>query len=152
MWMGVASRAGVNALIAAIDPWHDPRPGSRDDPFDLKTGDAVYAEFMANRHRFGLDNQILPVRGYSADVAMGWDAPIGLLFVDAVHTEEAVLADVAAWLPYMHPGSLLALHDYDTNPDAAYYGVSVAAERLVESGDFRFIKTTDHSLWFAERT
>ena len=127
-WMGHAAQAHV----FAVDPWPPPRPGSSDDPFGL--GDRVYERFSANLTAERLWPRVTPLAGASLDVARIWRAPIGLLFIDAVHTEEAVRADVEAWLPHLIDVGWLALHDYDSNPEHPYYGVSVVADELVRSG------------------
>ncbi len=41
------------------------------------------------------------------------DRSVDFCFIDADHTEAAVKADLAAWLPKMKPGAILAGHDID---------------------------------------
>lgn len=50
------------------------------------------------------------------EVAMRWgstrsDAGIGLLFIDADHSYQAVVRDLHMWTPYLVPGALVAFHD-----------------------------------------
>lgn len=40
------------------------------------------------------------------------DASLDLVFIDADHAEEAVLVDLAAWVPKVRPGGIVAGHDY----------------------------------------
>merc|ERR1712003_19845 len=40
--------------------------------------------------------------------------PFDLIFVDADHSEEGVVADLAAWIPRVRPGGIVAGHDYLT--------------------------------------
>lgn len=141
----------TGAQVYAIDPWGDPRPGSRDDPFGLGTGDAVLAEFEGNLTRLGLWERVTPIRSRGEVMGDAWRAPVGLLFVDAVHTEDAVMADVLAWDRWLMPGATLALHDFDTDPAHEYYGVSRAAERLMEHHGWTDARVVDHSLWIATR-
>ena len=38
-WLAAGSRAGNGAHVTAVDPYPDPRPGSKDDPWELgRTG------------------------------------------------------------------------------------------------------------------
>lgn len=122
----------ASAQVYAVDPWEPPRPGSSDDPFGL--GDRVYERFSANITAEGLWPRVTPLAGYSVDVARIWRKPIGLLFIDSVHTEEAVREDVEVWLPYLIDVGWLALHDYDSDPAHDYYGVSVVADDLAAEG------------------
>lgn len=40
------------------------------------------------------------------------DGSLDFVFIDAEHTYEAVLADIAAWRPKLRPGGILSGHDY----------------------------------------
>lgn len=122
-WMAAGSRQGGQAHIYAVDPWPDPgysaEEGANDDPFDLKTGDAVYERFKHNIRGRGqsvwnvsYQDFITPMRMMSEDAARGWDKPIGLLFIDAIHTFEGVKRDVELWLDHLVYGGWLALNDY----------------------------------------
>lgn len=150
LWLAYGAQGGRGANVFTCDPWGDPRPGSRDDPFGLVTGDAVMAEFESNVSAHGLWHRITHLRARGEDVAAIWRAPVGMVFVDAVHSEEAVMADVLAWDQHLTPDAWLALHDYDTDPAHEYFGVSVAAGRLVEAGWIPD-HIADHSLWVARR-
>jgi predicted O-methyltransferase YrrM len=43
------------------------------------------------------------------------DASLDLVFIDADHSEEAVLRDLEAWVPKVKPGGLIAGHDYGSH-------------------------------------
>lgn len=41
---------------------------------------------------------------------------VDAVWVDAAHDERSVCADLAAWLPKVKPGGILAGHDYNSHP------------------------------------
>jgi hypothetical protein len=56
------------------------------------------------------------------------------MYIDARHDYEAVSADIAAWLPRVRPGGLLAGHDYyNGDMDGQLYGVKRAVDELCSS-------------------
>jgi predicted O-methyltransferase YrrM len=64
----------------------------------------------------GLEDVVMVVVGRSATVASLWERPLGMVFVDAGHTEEAAQGDYAAWMPLLLPGGLLVVHDVFEDP------------------------------------
>jgi hypothetical protein len=82
-------------------------------------------------HRVGperLNKTIVPHCGKSLDWATVWAEPVELIFIDADHRYESVLADIKAWTPHVVPGGILCGHDFGYFP---------AVERAVrETGEF----------------
>ena len=72
--------------------------------------------------RNGVDDVVQVVRARSVDVEL--PPRIALVFLDGLHDEDSVRADIAHVEPHIPPGGLLALHDY--RPD--YPGVVAAAD------------------------
>jgi predicted O-methyltransferase YrrM len=64
----------------------------------------------------GLEDVVVVVVGRSAAVASLWEQPLGMVFVDGGHTEEAAQADYTAWAPHLLPGGLLVVHDVFDDP------------------------------------
>ena len=146
--MAVASRRGKGAHITAIDPYLPPRPDSQDDPFGLGP-EGVRAEFHRNLTTLGLWSMVTPLRAVSLDVARMWQAPIGLLFIDAIHERQHVIEDYEAWSPHIIAGGVLALHDYNAT---GYPGVVEAVEEhILPTGCWERVALTE-SLWTARRT
>lgn len=149
-WMAEGTAKGARAHITAIDPWGDPRPGSLDDPFGLVTGDATLVQFLDNLTSERAWGHVTPLRTFSEDAAKVWVQPVGLLFIDAVHTFEDVRDDYLAWERHLRPGSVLALHDYNPgDPDHPYAGVSEAVDKVIApTGKWTYLKHVG-SLWTA---
>lgn len=74
--------------------------------------------------------------GTSEDAAGtgGVDGKYDFIFIDAMHTYEAVQSDIAAWWPRLEPGGMMAFHDYghEFNPDGSvlcgFPGVKTAVD------------------------
>jgi len=85
--------------------------------------------WRGNMRRLCLDKLVRAWKVPSVAAADRWPAgePVGLLFVDAVHTYEAVLADFDAWHPHLREGSLVCFHDYGRE---TFPGVTEAVDEL----------------------
>ena len=75
----------------------------------------------------GIRPLVTTIKGFSLDVAKTWKADghpkVALLWHDAAHHHDEVLADLRAWLPLMADDAVVVLHDAG-NPN---YGVVSAA-------------------------
>jgi len=108
-----------------VDAWKF-RPGDPTDKnfADEETNDAIKkkaehaTQFAAGRRHL--------VQALSQDAAKTFaDGSIDWMFLDALHTREAVLEDLAAWYPKLRPGGLLTGDDYGDKEDTQM----VTAER-----------------------
>src|SRR5690606_31187243 len=63
---------------------------------------------------YAVSGCVRPIKASSLEAAERWEhgAVVGLLHVDALHTYEAVAADVDAWTPHLAPGAVVVLHDW----------------------------------------
>ena len=115
--------------VYAIDPW---------DMAGNVNGRFGFAQ-ASTREAFDLQTKpyknIVAIQGFGVAVGKSWEGgPVGLLYVDGDHSEQAVLNDVLTWRPLIARGGHVILDDLDTpkNP-----GVRRAAERLRKVlGDF----------------
>jgi MMP 1-O-methyltransferase len=64
----------------------------------------------------GVEDTVVAVVGHSSTVAGLWSTPLGLVFIDGGHTEEAARRDYECWAPHLLPGGLLAIHDVFPDP------------------------------------
>jgi len=151
-WMAAGSRYGNGAHITAVDPWPPPRPGSQDDPWNLGP-EGVVERFWMNisgvtQDTIGPDvrDLVTPLRMSSVEAAGVWMKDIGLLFIDAIHEEWAVLQDYGAWERFIPPGGFLAMHDYGD----AYPGCKRAIDTIAATDAFDSLEVTG-SLWTGVR-
>ena len=67
-------------------------------------------------HAAGVEDTVVAVVGRSAAVAALWSTPVGLVFIDGGHTEEAARLDSRGWAPHLKRGGLLVIHDVFPDP------------------------------------
>jgi MMP 1-O-methyltransferase len=67
-------------------------------------------------HSAGVEHVVIPIVGDSARVARVWSTPLGLVFIDGSHTEQAAARDYQGWAPRVAPGGLLVIHDVFPDP------------------------------------
>jgi MMP 1-O-methyltransferase len=88
----------------------------------------------------GLEDSVIAVVGRSATVAALWATPLGMVFIDGGHTEQAAGQDYHGWSPHLVTGGLLAIHDVFPNPadggQAPYriYRTALATGCFIETG------------------
>jgi predicted O-methyltransferase YrrM len=89
--------------------------------------------FQDNLERAGVAANVEVVRTTAVDAGRAWNgSPVRLLFVDGIHTREAVLEDVLAWRAHLSPGCCVVFDDFLNSP-----GVRAAVRELVQSGTVR---------------
>jgi len=89
--------------IIAVDPWLD---GYED--WDLAE---CRREFDLRAKAFPRRITVFDTDSISASKMVADDS-LDFVFIDAVHTYEAVIADIAAWSPKVKPGGFITGHDY----------------------------------------
>lgn len=92
--------------------------------------EAIFIEAMRHLNENGLLNKRAElIRQSSVDAWKGWPGntshPIDLLHIDGNHSEWASCTDVVLWLPYLKPGGVLFMDDYD-------WESTQTAKRLIE--------------------
>jgi predicted O-methyltransferase YrrM len=94
----IVRRSGV---LHCVDTW-------KNQAMDAPERD-TWLEFQANTD--AVREILVPHRGFSTDVARDLQVVLDFLFIDGDHSEEAVDADLSAWLPKVKPGGIVAMHD-----------------------------------------
>lgn len=78
----------------------------------------------------------------TAEAGKKWaGGPVDVLFVDADHSEAAVLQDAFAWLPHMRAGSRVIFHDNNE----IHPGVQGAIVKLMGSGAFEVVDPGEYA-------
>src|SRR5215470_3232586 len=90
----------------------------------------------------GLERHVIAIVGRSADVAALWRQPLGMLFIDGGHTDEAATADYAGWAPRVRVGGALAIHDVFPDPADGGQAPYRVYLRAMESGSFAEVRVT----------
>jgi predicted O-methyltransferase YrrM len=119
----------------------DPRTGR------LDTLPALRATLAAA----GLEDHVVVVVGRSADVARIWRTPLGMVFIDGGHTEQAAMTDYRGWTPWVTPGGVLAIHDVFPDPADGGRAPYLIYQRALASGGFTEVRA-EGSLRLLERT
>jgi predicted O-methyltransferase YrrM len=119
----------------------DPRTGRLDTLPTLRTALAAA----------GLEDHVVVVVGRSADVARLWRTPLGMVFIDGGHTEQAAMTDYQGWAPWVAPGGVLAIHDVFANPADGGRPPYLIYQRALASGAFTEVRA-EGSLRLIERT
>lgn len=144
VFLGAAARAvGDGARVVTLDHHHGSEEHQEGweyhDPslVDAVTGRLdTLREFRRTIAAAGLEDTVVAVVGRSADVARLWAAPVGMLFVDGGHTEEAAQADYDGWSPFVAPGGALVIHDVFPDPADGGRPPYNVYRRALASGEF----------------
>jgi len=99
----------------------------------------------------GLEDHVVVVVGRSADVARLWGTPLGLVFIDGGHTEQAAITDFEGWAPWVASGGALAIHDVFSDPAEGGQAPYRIYRRALDSGGFTEVRA-EGSLKLLERT
>jgi hypothetical protein len=83
-----------------------------------------------------IDGKAALIRGFSTEVAEGWELSVGMLYIDAVHERDSVLADFRAWEAHLLDGAVVAFDDHNER----FPGVIQAVAELHESGSLKTVE------------
>ena len=142
LYLAAAARA-LGTLVITVDhhrgseenqpgwEWHDealvdPRVGKLD----------TLPHLRATVHDAGVEDTVVAIVGKSATVARIWQQPVGLLFIDGGHTDQAAMTDYENWSPHVSIGGLLAVHDVFPDPADGGQAPYRMYCRALDSGDF----------------
>jgi predicted O-methyltransferase YrrM len=126
--------------------YHDP------DLVDPETGHLdTLPQLRVTLARAGLEDDVVVIVGRSAQVARLWRTPLGMLFIDGGHTDEAAQADYEAWAAHIAPGGALAIHDVFPDPADGGQAPYRIYQRALDSSEFKEVRA-EGSLRVLERS
>jgi predicted O-methyltransferase YrrM len=85
----------------------------------------------------GLEDHVVAIVGRSADVARLWQTPLGLVFIDGGHTDEAAQKDFNGWAKWVAVGGVLVIHDVFPDPNDGGQAPYRIYRRALDTGAFR---------------
>jgi hypothetical protein len=131
-------------LLHLVDPWEfQDRADYLEDRNNVpqEVADKRYNDVKARFARQIEGGQVALHRAYSVEAAQGVaDGSLDWIFIDAMHTREAVLEDLAAWSPKVKKDGFILGHDYANHTRAreAGFGVVEAVQEFCQSQGYYF--------------
>ena len=106
----------VDTWLGAAEFWTDQDDPDRYKSLKLVNGyPSVYYQFLSNMVQLGLQNTVTPFPQSSliaARLLRLWDAEPQLIYIDASHQYDDVMADLKAYWPLVQPGGVMFGDDY----------------------------------------
>lgn len=141
----------AGAHVWSVDPWDTLADDAVSDRYaaiesgyrngNYLAGGAQWIEHMAACRITAEHVTPMPMTAIAAAAEFG-PIDVGLLFHDAVHSFDAVRADLTAWLPHLASRCTVALHDLGNRE----YGVEAAAEAVLKPAGFDW-RRRERRLW-----
>lgn len=131
-----------------IDPWIEQADEAyAPDPGNAPQGvqDRRYAKVLRKLRAAIARGQVVVHRELSAKAAAGFaPATFDWVYIDAMHTFDAALADLRAFAPLTKPAGFLWGHDFSNHPLAEdmNFGVIEAVKAFVDEGAWRLLCVT----------
>lgn len=95
------------SVVHAVDPHSD------ESMAQVPGTPVTSEEFLANLEHFGVSPQVEYHRQPSISAAREWSGgPVRLLYIDGLHTYDAVTADYRAWAPHLAPQHVVVFDDF----------------------------------------
>ncbi len=140
-WLGCSTRFMAGMLprggkLYAVDTWK----GSPNEPLHLQDPRMpyLYQLFLSNVKHAGLTDRIVPVRMDSIEASKALNVKADLIYLDASHDTESVLADIIAWYPHLREGGVFCGDDWlwDSVRIAVMQGAEALGKKVWAGGNF----------------
>jgi predicted O-methyltransferase YrrM len=122
VYLGAACQAAGQLLFAVDHHRGSEEHQAGEEYHDAALFDAALGkmdtlgEFRRTLERAGLNDTVVPVVASSALAGRYWRTPLGMVFIDGGHSEEAAQIDYRTWAPHVLSGGVLAIHDIFEDP------------------------------------
>lgn len=138
VYLGLACKESENTLFAV-----DHHGGSEEhqigeeyydqDLFDQTTQRInSFPWFQRTIELADLQCSVIPIVTSSQTLALVWQQPLGLVFIDGGHSEQQAMHDVLAWAKHVANGGYLAIHDIYATPEEGGQAPRLAMEKLLQ--------------------
>ena len=109
--------------LYSIDSWAE----NPDEPYQTLRN-PLGAYNLTQKHLAPFGDRSIIKRGYSPDVSKDFqDDSLDFVYIDGLHTYDAVKADIDGWYDKVKTGGIIAGHDYSTE----WIGVKNAVDEFV---------------------
>lgn len=105
----LAKAARSYSTVYAIDP-HVGKLILSDEEESPHRGN-TWQRFSRNVNQAGVTEKIQALKVKTEQAVLGWQKPVGLLFIDGSHRYEDVKKDLLFWRSHLLPGSKVVFHD-----------------------------------------
>ncbi|UUX49800.1 class I SAM-dependent methyltransferase [Nisaea acidiphila] len=148
VFSSVILRAAQPGQLNLVDPWvHQADPDYAPDKnnVDDETNESRYRGVLEKFSQEIAGGTVQVHRGFSRDVLPGFpDESFDWAYVDAMHTRDAVLADLRLVWPKVKADGFVLGHDYSNGPHARAlgFGVVEAVREFLEESEGVFVAAT----------
>jgi predicted O-methyltransferase YrrM len=104
---------------------------------DVPGGPLMLAECARSARLACVSGSIRFINATTLDAATWWTLPVDFLYVDADHSYQSVRDDLAAWVPHVRAGGLIAGDDYEST---VFPGVTRAWDEFEAQRSWRFTR------------
>ena len=135
--------------LISIDPWMHSE--TYDDVANVgsETQEEIYRAACERLAIFGTRSQLWRQTSLEASRDLG-DGMLDFVYLDARHDQASVAEDLAAWWPKVHPGGVIAGHDYlDGDLPEGTFGVRSAVTQFFGSLDIEVRSTFLDPPWLS---
>lgn len=145
-FLGMGTRKS-DSYVFSIDPFYSDigRQRGEDDGSEyLRDGKRKpsLSDVMGTMEKYGLQDIVTLIEGFSHDVVTGWDKLIMLLFIDGNHRYEEVLKDYQDWSRFIPEGGIISFHDSNP-PRYGFESVARVVREVIVPPTWEIIERVD---------